>query len=53
MDKVSSMLVQEILVGGVEAEVGLALAETVTEQTRVFCIQTADLAAAFSRSFGG
>jgi hypothetical protein len=53
MEKVSQMQVQDILARGVEKEVGLALAETVTEQTREFCEQVTSRATAFSKSFGG
>lgn len=53
MDRVSRMLIQEILVGGIESEVNLALAEAVTEKTREHCVQMAGRARAFSRAFGG
>jgi hypothetical protein len=53
MEKVSQMQVQDILVRGVEKEVGWALAETVTEQAREFCEKMTSRATAFSRSFGG
>lgn len=53
IDKVSRMLIQEILVGGIESEVGLALAETVTEWTREYCVQMTLRATTFSRAFSG
>jgi hypothetical protein len=53
MEKVSQMQVQDILVRGVEREVGLALAETVTEQTRECCQQVTSRATAFSSFLGG
>jgi hypothetical protein len=53
MDKVSQMQVQEILVRGVEQEVGLALVDTVTEQARKFCELVTSRATAFSNTFGG
>jgi hypothetical protein len=52
MEKVSQMQVQDILSRGVEKQVGLALAETVTEQAREFCEQVTSRTTAFSRSFG-
>jgi hypothetical protein len=53
MEKVSQMQLQDILVRGVEKEVRLALAETVTQRAREFCEQVARCATAFQRSFGG
>lgn len=51
LGKVSLMQVQDILVRGVEREVGLALAETVTEQARVLCEQVTSCAAFFANTF--
>jgi hypothetical protein len=53
MEKVSQMQVQGILARGVEKEVELALAETVTEQTREFCEKMTTRATAFSRFSSG
>jgi hypothetical protein len=53
MGKVSQMQVQDILTRGVEKEVELALAETVTEQAKAFCEQVTSRATAFSRFSSG
>jgi hypothetical protein len=53
MEKVSQMQVQDILIRGVEKQVSLALAETVTEQTREYCEQVTSRATAFTSFLGG